>query len=68
MNKGATMSLNKLLTTREVAKYLDVAESTVIQYRVNGTGPKYIKFGHIIRYRRRDIEVWLWTREPQENK
>ena len=36
MNKGATMSLNKLLTTREVAKYLDVAESTIIQYRVNG--------------------------------
>lgn len=36
MNKGATMIQNKLLTTRELAKYLDIAESTVIQYWADG--------------------------------
>ena len=59
------MEQEKLLTTKEVADYLDIAISTLMQYRVNGTGPIYIKLGQLVRYRKSDVDTWLKTREKQ---
>lgn len=50
---------NKLLTTQQLADYLGVAVSTLVQYRRDGVGPAYIKLGHLVRYRMSDIENWL---------
>ena len=50
---------NNLLTTQQLAEYLGVAVSTLIQYRRDGNGPIYIKLGHLVRYRMQDVERWL---------
>lgn len=61
------MEKEKLLTTKEVAEYLDIALSTVKQYRVNRTGPVYIKVGPLVRYRKADVDTWLKNKEIQAN-
>lgn len=60
------MEQEKLLITKEVAEYLDIAISTLMQYRVNRTGPIYIKLGQLVRYRKADMDAWLKARENQE--
>lgn len=50
---------DKLLNTKELSKYLGIAISTIMQYRVDGTGPNYVKLGHLVRYRISDVEAWL---------
>ena len=54
----------KLLTTKQLAEYLGIAVSTILQYRMEGRGPQYIKLGHLVRYRIEDVEQWL---ESQKN-
>jgi excisionase family DNA binding protein len=54
---------NKLLDTKELAEYLGVAISTLRQYRLDGKGPAYIKIGHLVRYRKSDVEEWLISQE-----
>lgn len=56
--KGQTMN-EKLMTTKELADYLGVACSTLIQYRKDGTGPVYIKLGHLVRYKKMDVDIWV---------
>ena len=46
--------MQKLLTTKELAESLGIACSTLIQYRKDGTGPIYIKLGHLVRYKKED--------------
>lgn len=62
------MEIQKLLTTKELAKYLGIGESTLLQYRFDGTGPAYIKLGHLVRYRMSDVEAWLAKRTEQADK
>jgi predicted DNA-binding transcriptional regulator AlpA len=49
----------QLLTTSALARHLGVSVSTLMQYRQNRAGPKYIKIGHLVRYRMTDINAWL---------
>ncbi len=51
--------MDKLLDTKQLADYLGIAVSTILQYRADGTGPQYIKLGHLVRYRISDVEAWL---------
>lgn len=51
--------MDKLLDTKQLAEYLGIAVSTILQYRADGTGPQYIKLGHLVRYRISDVEAWL---------
>lgn len=62
------METQKLLTTKELAKYLGIGESTLLQYRFEGTGPAYIKLGHLVRYKISDVEAWLAGRTEQAEK
>jgi len=50
---------DKLLTTKELAEYLGVAKTTLMQYRMDGRGPRYIKLGQLVRYKIADVEDWL---------
>ena len=55
------MSINisqNLLTTTEAAKVLNLAEITLRMWRVNGTGPRFIKMGKSIRYAVEDINIF----------
>jgi predicted DNA-binding transcriptional regulator AlpA len=43
----------------QVAEYLNMSVSTVRQWRWIRKGPKFLKIGRAIRYRRTDAETWL---------
>ena len=49
----------KLLTPNQLAENLGVKPFTLLQYRMNGKGPTYIKLGHLVRYRQEDVDEWL---------
>lgn len=58
-NKGANM--NKLMNTKQLAEYLGVSISAIMQYRAKGTGPRYVKLGQLVRYTKADVDEWLET-------
>ena len=49
---------NKLLTTEQAAKYLNLSAKTLSTHRVKGTGPEFIKRGKVF-YLRQDLDIWL---------
>ncbi len=48
-----------LLTPTEAAAYLRVASKTLANWRVQGGGPVYVKYGRVVRYRQADLEAWV---------
>jgi len=46
------------LTQKELAAYLHLSERTLERHRVCGTGPRFLKLGRRVVYRRQDIEAW----------
>ncbi len=48
-----------LLSSEEVAKYLGVPLATLRRWRYRSTGPRGIRVGKHVRYRRDDVESWL---------
>lgn len=51
--------LERLLDIDEVAAYLRVSKHTLYKWRVNGGGPRALRYGKHLRWRRRDVETWL---------
>ena len=52
-----------LLDEREAAEILDVAPGTLSVWRSTGRYKiPFIKIGHLVRYRRTDLESWLESR------
>lgn len=54
---------DELLTPAEIAPLVKLSVSTLKDKRWKGTGPRFIKLspgrGGRIRYRRRDVQIWL---------
>ena len=48
-----------LATPDEVADYFHTTTASLAQDRYRGTGPKFIKRGSRMLYRRRDVSEWL---------
>ena len=48
-----------LLTTEEAARYLTLSPRTLERYRVTGEGPRFLKIGRRVVYRRCDLDAWL---------
>jgi predicted DNA-binding transcriptional regulator AlpA len=49
-----------ILADDEAAEVLGgVKVQTLAVWRMQGRGPKFIRLGRLIRYRRRDLEAWL---------
>jgi excisionase family DNA binding protein len=48
-----------LLTPVEAARILGVKRQTLSVWRLNGRGPRFVRVGRLIRYRRGTIEKWL---------
>lgn len=57
----ANRSVDKLLTTDDVAAWLGIKKCTLEKARSMRLGdfPPYIRIGRAIRYRPADVEVWL---------
>jgi hypothetical protein len=51
--------LPEWMNTEVFAKWLDIPPATPKQWRWQGKGPRYVKVGRHIRYRRADVEEWL---------
>jgi len=48
-----------LLNEHEVAAYLKISVASVRRWRLFRKGPKFVKIGAAVRYRRGDMEAWL---------
>jgi hypothetical protein len=56
--KGST-PMNKLLTEKQVAALLEVSVKTLQGWRYRGCGPRFVKFGRLVRYRMTDLEAFV---------
>lgn len=52
-------ALDPLLRAQAVADALDIPVQTLYVWRTKGAGPRGIKVGRHLRYRRSDVEAWL---------
>lgn len=54
------LQLEQLLDVPEVAKLLNIKIATLAQWRMAGTGPKFLRFGHrSVRYRTGDVIAFI---------
>jgi len=47
------------MSSKRTARYLDIAEQTLNNWRHLGRGPIFSKIGKKILYRRSDVDAWL---------
>jgi excisionase family DNA binding protein len=48
-----------LLTVDQLAEWLGKPKATLYAWRSRGQGPRAIRVGNVLRYRRSEIERWL---------
>jgi Helix-turn-helix domain len=53
------------MSEAQVAEILGKPPRTLRQWRYLGIGPKYLKVGATVRYRARDVELWLEAQERE---
>ena len=53
------MENKQLLSTEELAELLGVHPATLATWRHEGRGPKFVKVGKVVRYRRGEIDAFL---------
>lgn len=54
------MMAERLLSTSEVARRLDVQANTLAKWRSVGLGPAFLRLGgRAVRYRESDVDAWL---------
>ncbi len=51
-----------LLNEHDVARITGLSVASVRRWRLLRQGPKYLKIGSAVRYRREDITAWLASR------
>jgi predicted DNA-binding transcriptional regulator AlpA len=62
----------QLMTIQDVAEYLKVSRATLYSWRCKNEntgptrGPRSIKLGRHVRYRRSDVDVWLQEKEETD--
>lgn len=49
----------EMLNEHQVAKFVQLSVASLRRWRLFRTGPKYLKIGAAVRYRREDVETWL---------
>ncbi len=52
-----------MMKTAEAAHYLGLAVSTLNKWRCDGDGPKFLKLGRAVRYRREDLDAFVMARQ-----
>ena len=56
---------NMFLTRKRLSELIDVSERTFERWRVEGTGPAFVKAGRKVLYRANDVEAWLLATRRQ---
>ena len=54
----------RVFCERDAGKYLGgerapVSERTLQRWRLEGVGPKFLKLGRLVRYRKSDLDRWV---------
>lgn len=49
------------LTERELADKIRMSVQSLRVWRRTGTGPRFVKIGHAVRYRASDVQAWIGT-------
>ena len=52
-----------LLINDQAADYLCVKPRTLESWRLQGTGPSFLKLGRLVRYLQTDLDEWLQSRQ-----
>lgn len=52
-------TLDRLLTPRQLAEYLEVPVATLYAWRYAGGGPPGFRVGKHVRYRLGDVDQWI---------
>lgn len=55
-----------LMTPADLADYVGIPITTLYQWRYRRVGPKSIRVGRHLRYRRSDVDSWLDNRSTVE--
>lgn len=66
-----TSHQNMILTIDEAAAYLAIPKATLYTWRTRrvGFGPRAVKMGGCLRYRRADLDAWIVEHlEPAESE
>jgi len=53
------MTTDTLMSTEDLARYLGIPVNTLYQWRHKGEGPRAIRVGRHLRFRREDVDAWL---------
>lgn len=59
---ASASSPDDLLLPATVAVLLALTTKTLEQWRWRGIGPRFLKLGRLVRYRRSDVDAWLAER------
>jgi predicted DNA-binding transcriptional regulator AlpA len=53
--------LDRLITTKEAADYLNLSPASLIRYRWQGAGPRFVRpgGGRAVRYSISDLQAWV---------
>jgi predicted DNA-binding transcriptional regulator AlpA len=63
MKVGSVLDVKPLLTQRDLARLLGLAESTMETWRLVGKGPKFIRLAahRHVRYPSEEVRKWILT-------
>ena len=58
--KGAELAqaVKDRMNVDQAAEYLGLAASTLNKWRIQGKGPRYVRIGNRVRYRRPDLDAY----------
>ena len=57
--------MTETMNTTATASLLGLSPSTLSIWRYQGRGPKYLKFGRRVLYRRSDVELYIEAHQHQ---
>lgn len=52
-------TIPEMLTDKQVGDIVHMKPSSLAQMRYKGTGPKFVKLGSRVLYRREDVVAWI---------
>lgn len=59
--RRSVLNTDPLLTTHEVAEILRVGPRTIQTWRHLQRGPKFVRIGGLVRYRKSDVDAYIDT-------
>ena len=61
-SRNENLSAGSFVDTRQAAELIGMSSRTLEKWRVEGTGPPFLKLGRRVLYSRADLEAWLLSR------